>query len=131
MLLVGPTGTGKTRLAYDFDPRLYVLEQPNSSSGALWWDGYDTHETVLLDDYTGYVSPGTLLRLLDRYPMSGQVKGGHVHLRMKNIIITSNYQPEQWYPEKPTMFYLALRRRFHQIWNCETLECWTREFPLL
>lgn len=99
--------------------------------GNLWWDGYDGQETVLLDDYTGWLPMAVLLRLLDRYPMTGQVKGGQTWLRMKTIIITSNFGYQEWYKDPTTRFLDALQRRIHTIWHCETLEQWTRTKPAL
>ena len=35
----------------------------------------------------------------DKYPMHGEIKGGKIPLMHRVFIITSNYVPEQLYPE--------------------------------
>ena len=64
-----------------------------------WWDRYDKHEVVLLDDF----SPGWfkgcptdfLLALLWRYEFLVEVKGGYTIVSPRVIFITSNYTPQQ------------------------------------
>lgn len=64
-----------------------------------WWDRYDMHEVVLLDDF----SPGWfkgcptdfLLALLWRYEFLVEVKGGYTICSPRVIFMTSNYTPQQ------------------------------------
>lgn len=106
-VLVGETGTGKSRSAWDAFPDLY------SKPAGQWWDGYDAHEVVLLDDYNGEIELSTFLKWLDRYPLQLPVKGGFVAAAYTKVIITSNYTPEQWYRYDGEKHRLALRRRFY------------------
>lgn len=118
----GEPGTGKTERAYAFDPGLYSVEAPNSDGGALWFDGYDGQSTLLLDDFEGGMNPRFLLRLLDRYPLSVQVKGASVALKTNRIILTSNIPPDRWYAPGDrgvgVSFDAALMRRIHRITLC-------------
>jgi len=91
-VLVGQPGSGKTRWAYDNYPDLY--SKPNGQ----WWDGYQGQETILLDDFYGDVEYSLLLKVCDRYPLQVPVKGGFTQANWKRIIITSNHNPQQWYP---------------------------------
>ena len=58
----------------------------------------ESQETVIIDDFYGWMPFDTLLRLTDRYPMLVDIKGGAVQFTAKRIIITSNEVPDNWYP---------------------------------
>lgn len=93
-VLVGPTRTGKTSFVAHNWPDAYW----KSKTMGPWWDGYDGQETVVLDDCLGdYMTLTDFKRLIDRYPMDVQVKGGSVPMLAKRIVITSNVMPEHWY----------------------------------
>lgn len=113
----GSTGTGKTRYCYDTYPQLYAVPQ---STGQLWFDGYDLHETVLIDDFAGKMSKVPLtstLRLLDRYPIQLPIKGGFTWWMPNLIIITTNIHPREWYDWfNREQQWPALKRRFTEIW---------------
>lgn len=109
ILLVGAPGTGKTRWAYDNYPELYSKPEGN------WWDGYTGQETILLDDYYGDIPYSQFLKVLDRYPLNLQVKGGFIGARYTTVIITSNKAFTQWYHEPNN----AIARRIHQIINLD------------
>jgi hypothetical protein len=92
----GPTGTGKTKYAFDNFKDIYVKECENK-----WWDGYDSHETILLDDLRcKSFKFAELLRLLDRYPKRLEIKGGFRQLNSKNIIITCPWSPKELFKER-------------------------------
>lgn len=91
-ILYGPTGTGKTRYVMDTYPDVFIKQNDTK-----WWDGYDKHETVLLDEFYGWIPFHWLLRLLDRGPVKVEVKNGQVEFVPKRIFITSNARPDHWY----------------------------------
>lgn len=94
----GAPGVGKSRRARDEGgPDAFWLPKPNSSTGALWWDGYDGQEVVIIDEFYGWISRDLLCRLCDRYPLVVQTKGGATPFLAKRIIITSNTPPGGWY----------------------------------
>jgi len=107
IVLVGPTGSGKSKWAWDNFPDLY--NKPDGS----WWDGYTGQETILLDDYYGDTPYPQLLKILDRYPLQLPVKGGFIPARYTRVIITSNDVIGLWYskPGAPPMSIAALIRR--------------------
>ncbi len=118
-LLIGETGTGKTRYVYDKykdDEDLYI--QP-LSNGTTWWDTYDGHKYVLIDDFAGAASHMTLtclLRLLDRYSTLVPTKGSHTWFYPSHIYVTTNILPKDWYKwEKRESQYRALARRFARV----------------
>jgi len=89
---IGPPGTGKSRNARDKYPNAY-WKQPDS----IWFDGYEGEETIVLDDFYGSLPWSTILQLSDRYACKLQVKGSTANLLAKNLIITSNKMPHEWY----------------------------------
>lgn len=110
----GPTGTGKTRAVHDNATDLW------SYSADQWFDGYDGHEQVLFDDFTGSeFKIQFLLKLLDRYPMQVRIKGGFVNWRPREIYITSNLDPRTWYSGANPMHQQALMRRLSFVYNMQ------------
>jgi len=94
--LWGPTGVGKTRWVFETHPGAYWKTRSVGSS--QWWDGYDGHEVIVIDEFYGWFPWDFLLRLTDRYPLQLEVKGGTVPCLAKKIVFTSNKHPRDWYP---------------------------------
>lgn len=85
----GPTGIGKTRAATEFANT--VAQDYWVSGGDLrWFDGYNDHRVAIIDDYrTGFCKFAHLLRLLDRYRMSVEIKCSTANWIPEYIIITA------------------------------------------
>ncbi len=118
-LLYGETGTGKTRAVEDewgANPEFYRTPLNNKT---IWFDGYDGHTTVLLDDFSGassHISLCNLLQLLDRYPVQVPTKGGHTWWLPNAVFVTTNLLPRDWYKwENRGEQYKALARRFSKV----------------
>jgi DUF971 family protein len=102
IVLIGPTGVGKTRFVFDQpdDRELYVW---NYSGRDVWFDGYYGQDRVLFDDFDwGQIPYRMMLRLLDRYPCKVPVKGSWAEWKPRKIYITSNREINQWYPNEDT-----------------------------
>lgn len=116
ILCFGDTGVGKTAYVHR---REDLLDIYTKGPGHEWFDGYDDHEVLLLDDFAGANSKMTLttvLQLLDRYNVQLQVKGGMVQLRSERIYITTNIHPSLWYNyDGRIVHYRALMRRMTQV----------------
>lgn len=102
LVLQGPTGTGKSKYCIDNYPEAYWKQRSN------WWDGYQDHKIVIIDEFYGWLPFDLLLRLCDRYPMHVETKGGNVNFTADTIIITSNQVPDRWY--KNVYFQSFIRR---------------------
>ncbi len=118
-LLIGETGLGKTRSVMErFGDRddFYVAPLNN---GTMWYDTFDGHTRVLLDDFSGaasHISLCSLLRLLDRYPVLVPTKGSHTWWLPNEVFVTTNIMPKDWYKwENRGEQYKALARRFHTV----------------
>lgn len=89
----GPSGSGKTKQANLEMPNAYTKTGPSK-----WWDGYDGHEEVIMDDLrSSHIEFTELLMILDRYEKRVEHKGGMRQLKAKKIIITSIYSPQEMY----------------------------------
>jgi len=107
-VLWGPTGTGKSHTANTEYPGAYWKCHGN------WWDGYCGQETVVIDEFYGWLSYSFMLRLLDKYPLIVETKGGHVSFTSAMVVITSNKHPKDWY-DPITCPYAPLERRLESI----------------
>ena len=113
LLYTGKTGTGKTRRAFAHSPGSVYFKDPSNK----WWDGYWGQETIVIDDYTNSSQNGLntdyMLRLLDLYPMTLEVKGATTFMSRTTlrIIVTSNLTVETLWPTHID----EMRRRFDNI----------------
>jgi len=102
----GPSGCGKTRFAIeagatcvDFNGKFML--------------NYNGEKTVLFDDVDRDMFPNrsVMLRLLDRYPMKVEIKGGSVQWLATTIYMTSNYSLTDLMWDKDD----AIRRRITRV----------------
>jgi len=106
----GGAGLGKTRKVLELaGPTAYWLPRPAGQTA--WFDGYIGQDTLVIDEFYGWLSLDLLCRVLDRYPFQVETKGGSVPLRISKCFITSNVPPAQWYPKMPPVRMRALWRR--------------------
>jgi len=110
-LFVGPTGTGKSRRAWDEAGLDAYIKNPNTK----WWDGYKGQTNVVIDEFRGRIDPSYLLTWLDRYPVQVETKGGGQPLMATRFWICSNIQIKDWYPDVGIETIQALERRIKVI----------------
>lgn len=79
-----------------------------------WWDGYRGEPVVIIDEFTGQWPIAYLLLVLDRYPMTIEVKGATTKLAARAFMITSNIPPAEWYINASLEQKAALERRITQ-----------------
>lgn len=99
--IYGPPGTGKTYAAINFVAQgtdYYIAECPSQKGQKLWFDGYGANQTLILDDFNHeFCQLQFLLRVLDKYKLKVEVKGGHVWACWTTVVLTSNSAPSTWY----------------------------------
>lgn len=109
----GPTGSGKSYWARIFEETMSAEEGLRtwwSGDNFKWWQGYDAHEIVILDDFRpDQCSFTNLLRVLDRYPYVVENKGGSRSLLARFIIITTPHSPEDSYSTFENLSQLTRR----------------------
>lgn len=111
----GPSGTGKTRTAVaelkEKYGRVYM-----SMGSSNWWQGYDAHKAVVIDDIRRHFCKfDILLRLLDRYPFQVETKGGSRQFLAESIIITCPWSPTELYGYEKDEDVVQLERRISEV----------------
>lgn len=102
----GKPETGKTRKIFDTEVNIF---RPTTYK---WWEGYDAHQVVLIDDWRPtWCSFVNLLKLTDIYPFRVQTKGGSRQAKYKKIYFTSHLSPREYFEELEDSDYLQLKRR--------------------
>lgn len=91
IVIIGPSGIGKSRMAREMFPNAYW------KSNSKWWDDYDAQSDVVWDEFQGQYPFRDLLRILDSSPLSVECKGSHVNFNASFVCFTSNYHPRDWY----------------------------------
>lgn len=94
-VLYGPSGTGKTHLARSLYPDAYWLTRPNNQ--AFYFEAYAGEETIIIDEFYGWLPYDFLLRLCDKYPLQLPFRGGVFQCLAKTVVITTNRRPSMWY----------------------------------
>jgi len=103
----GSTGTGKSRLLWELYPEHYQKELNK------WWCGYNQEAIVAIEEWSpkNECTASALKIWADRYPFTGQIKGGSLKkIRPQKIIVTSNYSIDQCFPA--TEDAEPIKRRF-------------------
>lgn len=102
----GSTGAGKTRAAREWlEDDIYTCLETGK-----WWEGYDAHDNVLIDDFRkDFCKFHTLLKILDRYEYKVETKGGSRQLLAKKIAITCPYHPKEVYNTREDVKQLLRR----------------------
>lgn len=119
----GDTGCGKSRRAvYESNNPFLATVTPNGKG--IWFDGYESGQDIILDDYAGELPCNYLKRLLDRYHFELPIKGEMFPRGCKRIFITSNTNPDDWYPEASPEDRAALRRRYTTVTHYSSLSPW-------
>lgn len=94
--LFGEAGTGKTRTAIiDAWRRGFEHDTYIHSGKGQWWEGYDAHHAVIIDDIRStFCDYGRMLNIIDRYGCRVENKGGSRQMLGKVMYITAPCPPE-------------------------------------
>ncbi len=110
--LYGSTGIGKSRYVYTKFQDIY------SSCNSKWFDGYEQNNVILIDDYRrDYMKFHVLLKFLDRYPFTRELKGSTIQINSKYIIFTSPKNPVDTWKGRTNEDLNQLLRRIDIIIN--------------
>ena len=90
--LHGPTGIGKSRKAAEEAGEYDEVSYHNG-----FWVGYRGSKNVIINDTRGEIPFNLLLKILDRYPLYINIKGGETPWLAEKIWITSSKPPEEIY----------------------------------
>lgn len=88
---VGEPGSGKTTSTMKEYPGAYW------KAAGKWWDKYQGQDTVVLDEFVGWIPYHELMRLGDSTPLDLEIKGDTVNFIAKRAILISNKMPWDWY----------------------------------
>jgi len=121
-LVIGPTGAGKTHHMYEQSEDLWAAPVGKG----CWFDGYDSHDVALFDDFAGEFPLTSMLQLLDRRAVYAPVKGSYVWFNPKKVVITTNIHPKDWYNWRGREDQRnALYRRFTTVLEFHSRGNWT------
>lgn len=117
----GRSGSGKSYTAYQtFKP--FPNETYTCMDTAQWFQGYDGHRKVIIDDMRGdFTKLHCLLRLLDENAYRVQNKGGSRQFLADHIIITSIFHPAEVFSNSPEEPLEQLIRRIDNIQEFTTV----------
>ena len=104
----GPPGTGKSSFVWEEISDKEFYQPPPPKNGTFWFDGYTGQDILWLEDINPVEFDRSLmLRILDRYPLTVEYKGGTCQACWTKVYITSNTSPE--------FLDEAIQRRFTEI----------------
>lgn len=108
----GKTGTGKSHSVFTaIAGQSFYLKSPTTK----WWDGYSGEQVVVIDEFRGTIDVCHLLKWLDKWPCTVEVKGGQVPLKTTTWYIMSNLGPQEVYKDIDHETWLAWRRRLTNV----------------
>lgn len=109
----GKTGTGKSFTANKVED-CFKASWPEA--GSIWWfGGYRGQDTIWLDEFRHQVTQDMLLGMFDRYEYTRKVKHqDDVQITSHRIIVTTNMEPVNWYPNLSRAQKVMLERRLRE-----------------
>lgn len=108
----GNTGLGKTRKVYDENELKDIWVWNHNHR---FFQGYLHHDVAVFDDFYGDMNLAFMLKLIDRYPFTVNIKNGRCNWQPKKVYFTSNIDPRHWQgwleepQEKKDAFFRRIR----------------------
>lgn len=103
-IFVGPPGSGKLACAVTEAEEFgsyYLLKKPLTKTGTVWFDGYNSEETIVIDDFDSWINFFFFTSMLHPFPLN---LPGRRHKTYKcnftRVFITSKVDPSEWYSDK-------------------------------
>lgn len=115
ILLIGPSGTGKSRTAETLCRLLgpYYKVPEKNGSGNMWCDDYEYQPVMWIDEMDGSrMTPTYWNQLTDRYECVLPSHGGVGHqMTSRYLVVCTNYHPRYWWKKrKPDQVKQTMRR---------------------
>ncbi len=123
IIYYGPTGCGKSIKAWAETPKAYPFSWPKGSR--MWFDKYsggnaegNDHDTMIMDEFRSHrLSLSRFIDFIGGTPLPVQTKGGHTTFNSHTIVVTTNEEPMNWYPNLSAEAFSMMRRRL--LSDCE------------
>lgn len=123
-ILTGPSGTGKSfwwKQKFGEGPNVYRWSL-NSGGNSTWVTDLAIGAKVwVIEEFSGQVQPDLIKEICDYGTPQVQSKGNYVNCCATDIVITSNFEVEEWWgklkaerPEAWERHMTAIRRRFQE-----------------
>lgn len=93
----GDAGTGKDYDVYEKYGAENIYEMTRDENGAVWWDGYEGQDVLLISDFKWWLTRARLLNICGSRMVRANIKGATEWFTGTKVIITSNFPIEQWY----------------------------------
>lgn len=102
----GVSGSGKS-----WTTNILVKGRTIPILGHPWFDGYNGGPVLWIEDYSPNMCGDyqMLLKVLDQYPCTVPVKGGHIPMNAMEIYVTSHDHPRTYVPKGQNAFQLLRR----------------------
>lgn len=119
----GASGQGKSRFSLLYATVKHGEDEIYKNVGTRWFDGYDAHECIILEEFRGYLPVATILTIFDRYECRLEVKGGFRQCLAQTIIVNSVAHPSKVFEKKD---WPEVERRISRIITVENVpeEIW-------
>lgn len=97
-VIYGDPGSGKTRSIYEIEgeENCYIPTY-SASANKYWFDGYDGHKVLVINEFYGQCRTSIIQNLWDNYRIQVETKGGLTVSNWDKIYVTSNVHPKEWY----------------------------------
>lgn len=110
-LYIGATRTGKS-----YHARVTEDCFAKPVGKGLWFDGYDRHKKVVIDEFRGQYALSDFLQITDPFKVQVEIKGGHTWFEPDLIIVTTNDHPTTMYLDHAPETREAFFARFQEVW---------------
>lgn len=97
IIRTGVAGTGKDYDVYAEYGAENVYELAKDENGAVWWDGYEGQDVLLISDWNNTLTRARLLNITGDRMVRVNIKGGTEWWTGTKVVITSNFPIETWY----------------------------------
>jgi len=103
----GPSGVGKSQFTIrQYPPSDEVYWMPPSKNGNVWWDKYNKHKIVVIDEMKphtfglGHAGFAYAQRIFDSTPLQVGVHGSMTEFVAERVVVTANFPMSEWFPKE-------------------------------